>query len=84
MIKVGQKVKGFQFDDSSGVFYSTHMDNFIGEVGTVVEVNRNYFHIYFGEYNGQGILELVDSYRYPTKEYLVILREERLKEIGIC
>jgi hypothetical protein len=77
MIKVGQKVKGFQFDDSSGVIYNTHMDNFIGEVGTVVEVNRNNFHIYFGE-------QMVESYRYPTKEYLAILREERLKEIGIC
>lgn len=38
-IKIGQKVKGFRFDDSSGV--------------------------------------------YPVKEYLSILREERLNELGL-
>ena len=74
MIKHGDKAKGFRFDDSSGVRYNAEMEKMVGKTGTITAIYEDHFAITFGAFR---------SWTYPLSEYLAILREERLKELGI-
>ena len=82
MIKVGDKVKGFRFDDSTGVRYNNEMEKMVGKTGTVISIGTTNFTpsiiIEFEE-----LLEEISYWNYPLQEYLAILREEKLKELGI-
>lgn len=77
MIKYGDKAKGFKFrtrQNSANMSYHKQMDRFVGVEGVVTDVGADTFSIF---YDGIGY------WSYPIKEYLVIQREEKLKEIGI-
>ena len=82
MIKVGDKAKGFRFDDSTGVRYNNEMEKMVGKTGTVISIGTTNFTpsiiIEFEE-----LLEEISYWNYPLQEYLAILREEKLKELGI-
>ena len=73
-IKIGQMVKGFRFDNSSGVHYAEDMEKMVGKTGTITAIYEYCFTITFGGFN---------SWTYPLSEYLAIQREEKLKELGI-
>ena len=74
-IKIGQKVKGFRFDNSSGVHYNEQMEKkMVGKTGTITAIYEDHFAITFGGFN---------SWTYPLSEYLAIQREEKLKELGL-
>jgi len=77
MIKVGDKAKGFEF--AEGVYEiflrrTKYTNRYIGVEGTIAEIYGCIFRIEFGK---------DCSCWYPIQEYLAILREERLKELGI-
>ena len=82
MIKVGDKAKGFRFDDSTGVRYNNEMEKMVGKTGTVISIGTTNFTpsiiIEFEE-----LREEISYWNYPLQEYLAILREERLKELGL-
>lgn len=82
MIKVGDKAKGFRFDDSTGVRYNNEMEKMVGKTGTVISIGTTNFTpsiiIEFEE-----LREEISYWNYPLQEYLAILREEKLKELGI-
>ena len=76
-MKKGDKAKGFKFRtarNSANINYNEQMDRFVGVEGVVTDVGTDTFSIF---YHGVGYCW------YPIKEYLVIQREERLKELGI-
>lgn len=84
MIKVGEKVKGFRFNNSSGVNYFELMDECIGMTGTITYINHSnidvdHFQIYFGR-SKSGVNH---NWTYPVAEYLAIQRELKLKELGL-
>ena len=72
-MKIGDKAKGFKFDEGFERMTES-MYRYIGVEGTIMEINRDIFKIEFDTYN---------SWWYPIGEYLVLLREEKLKELGI-
>ena len=79
MIKVGDRVKGFEFAEqrrSLFVAMTTPMYNLIGVDGTIVEIDHD---------NGSFKIEFGNktAWWYPINEYLVLQREQRLNEIGI-
>ena len=77
MIKIGNKAKGFKFRtarNSANINYNEQMDRYVGVEGVVTDVGPDTFSILY---------EGVGHWSYPIKEYLAILREERLKKIGI-
>lgn len=82
MIKVGDKAKGFRFDDSTGVRYNNEMEKMVGKTGTVISIGTTNFTpsiiIEFEE-----LREEISYWNYPLQEYLAIQREEKLKELGI-
>ena len=74
-IKMWQKAKGFRFDESSaGVLYTEALEKMVGKTGTITGFYGDRFYITFDDNS---------SHAYPVNEYLAILREERLKELGI-
>ena len=81
-IKIGQKAKGFRFDESSGVYYAEDMEKMVGKTGTIISIGTTNFTpsiiIEFEE-----LREEISYWNYPLSEYLAILREEKLKELGI-
>ena len=77
MIKRGDRAKGFKFRtarNSANINYNRQMDRFGGVEGVISDVGTDTFSIFY---------EGVGYWSYPIKEYLAILREERLKELGI-
>lgn len=78
MIKLGDKAKGFKFQafrNSADLSYNKQMDRFVGTEGIVSDIGSDTFDIL---YDDKGTL-----WTYPVQEYLAILREEKLKELGI-
>ena len=78
MIKLGDKAKGFKFPEfrnSASLSYNKLMDRFVGAEGFVCDVGSDTFDILYDD--------KVTRWTYPVQEYLAILREERLKELGI-
>ena len=78
MIKLGDKAKGFKFPEfrnSANLSYNKQMDRFVGSEGFVCDVGSDTFDILYDD--------KVTRWTYPIQEYLAILREERLREIGI-
>ena len=92
MIKVGDKAKGFRFDTSSGVRWNYLMEQFVGVEGIAISIRPKMNELVIG-FIGTPIH--VDTLRvmpaepnmqhwiYPLDEYLVLQREEKLKELGI-
>ena len=75
MIKIGDKVNGFKFGDDAGVNYVHAMDKYVGKCGIVHSIYGNVsFNIFFEDNR---------YFTYPIVEYLVLQREEKLKELGI-
>jgi hypothetical protein len=76
MIKIGEKAKGFRFDESSGIHWNPQMEEVVGKTGTVTGVRDkiNELDITFDYYA---------HWTYPLDEYMANHREERLKELGI-
>jgi len=98
MIKKGQKLKGFQFDkdNSARVGWEEGMLQFIGVEGTVHKIAEgphgvgSRIEIRFprkwdGDYSNEANTSWSHTIgvMYPMAECLQILREEKLKEIGI-
>lgn len=89
-MKVGDRAKGFRFTskkNSSNMYWDKRMEEHVGREGFIEEIvyesrtsNDNYITIKFeclpGDYQPK-------KWCYPIKEYLVFIREERLKELGI-
>ena len=87
-LELGQKAKGFRFTNkknSSNMYWDQRMEEYVGREGFIEEIvsrtsNDNYITIKFeclpGDYQPK-------KWCYPIKEYLVYIREERLKELGI-
>lgn len=79
-MKVGDKATGFKFTDqknSAGLGYHEGMEKHIGMSGTITDINNK---------NGWFTIKYESGpcYGYPLRDYLVILREERINElIGI-
>jgi len=98
MIKKGQKVKGFRFDElnSAHVSWNESMSQYIGvegivhkiaegphDVGSRIEIR---FHRQWdGDYSNEANKSWSNtiSVMYPLAECLQIIREEKLKQIGI-
>ena len=92
MIKRGDKAKGFRFETSSGVRWNYQMENFVGLEGIVRQVRPKMNELVIGF---MGTTIYIDTLRvmpaephmqhwtYPLDQYLVLQREERLKELGI-
>lgn len=88
-MKVGERAKGFRFTskkNSSNMYWDQRMEEYVGREGFIEEIvyesrtSNNYITIKFeclpGDYQPK-------KWCYPIKEYLVFIREERLKELGI-
>ena len=78
-MKVGDNAKGFKFTDQNGVGglgYHEKMEKHIGMTGTIFSINNkdDWFTIQY---------EFGHCYAYPLTEYLQIIREEKLNELGI-
>lgn len=82
-MKAGDIAIGFKFDqnNSARVVYVHEMDNYVGKSGTVVIGTTwpGVFQIHFESLFGDEL----KIWTYPTKEYLAIQREEKLKELGL-
>lgn len=79
MIKSGDKVKGFKFSsyhNSANLHYTIFMDILVGEEGIVVGDVTESFSILYND-------NIKSMWSYPTKEYIQMKRDERLKELGI-
>lgn len=96
MIKKGTKVKGFRFDkeNSANVPWGESKAQFIGVEGTVHKIAEGpygvgpRFEVRFTrewdkDYNNQASWSNTIGVMYPLAEYLQLIREERLNEIGI-
>lgn len=84
-MKIGDRVKGFEFAEqrrAKFISMTTHMYNLIGVDGTIVEIDHDNgsFKIEFGNKNADNG---TSAWWYPIDEYLMIQREQRLKELGI-
>ena len=80
MIKVGDKVMGFKFDHFESfpltrIFYIQAMDKYVGKCGIV--------HSIYGNVSFNILFEDNRKFTYPIVEYLVLQRDEKLKELGI-
>ena len=77
MIKVGDKAKGFEFDEGVYEIFlrrTEYTNRYIGVEGTIVEIYGCIFRIEFDKDR---------TCWYPIDQHLAIQREEKLKEIGI-
>ena len=95
MIKKGQKVKGFRFDElnSAHVSWNESMSQYIGVEGTVHKIAEGPHGVgsrieirfprhWSGDYSNESWSNTI-SVMYPLAECLQIIREEKLKQIGI-
>ena len=80
MIKKGDRVKGFRFGvNDAGVIYVPKMNNYVGKWGKVCSVGTR-----ISDASFQIIFDRDDIiWTYPIAEYLSLMREEKLKELGI-
>ena len=79
-MKIGDKAVGFRFDgfnNSANMNYNTDMNEYIDIEGTIVNISEYHFDIDF------IINDCKISWSYPIKEYLSVLRDMKLKELGI-
>jgi hypothetical protein len=98
MIKRGDKIKGFRFDElnSANVYWSESNAQFIGVEGTVHKIAEGphgvgwRFEVRFprhwdGDYGNESNTSWSNSIGviYPLAECLQLIREEKLKQIGI-
>ena len=98
MIKKGDKIKGFRFDDlnSAHVSWIESKAQFIGVEGTVHKIAEGPHGVgarieirfprkWDGDYSNQSNKSWSNTIgmMYPLAECLQILREEKLNEIGI-
>jgi hypothetical protein len=92
MIKRGDKVKGFRFETSSGVRWNALMEPFVGVEGIVRQARPKMNELVIGFIGTPIHLDTLrvmpaepymQHWIYPLDEYLVLQREEKLKEIGI-
>jgi hypothetical protein len=98
MIKKGDRIKGFQFDkdNSARVGWEERMSKYVGVEGIVHKIAEGPHDVgsrieirFTREWDGNYSNELNKSWSntiammYPLAECLQILREEKLKEIGI-
>lgn len=97
-IEKGQKIRGFRFckENSANLIWSESMERFVGVEGTVCKIAEGpasvgwRFEIRFprewdGDYGNPANSSWSNTVgaMYPLAEYLQIMREERLAEIGI-
>jgi hypothetical protein len=82
MIKKGDRVKGFRFGvNDAGVIYVPRMNRYVGKWGKVCSVGTSGS---IRDASFQIIFDIDDIiWTYPISEYLSIMREEKLKELGI-
>jgi hypothetical protein len=98
MIERGSKIKGFRFDDlnSAGLRWHESMARFVGVEGTACKISQgphgvgSRFEIRFprewdGDYGNPANTSWSNTIgaMYPLAECLALMREERLREIGI-
>lgn len=92
MIKPGDKAKGFRFDTSSGRRWNDLMEQFVGVEGVVRQVRPKINElvigfictpIYVDTFRVMPVEPHIQDWIYPLDEYLALLREEKLKEIGL-
>jgi hypothetical protein len=98
MIRKGQKIRGFRFgkENSANLIWSESMERFVGVEGTVHKIAEGpdgvgwRFEIRFprewdGDYGNPANKSWSNTVgaMYPLAEYLQLMREERLAEIGI-
>ena len=77
MIKVGDKAKGFEFDEGVYEIFlrrTEYTNRYIGVEGTIVEIYGCIFRIEFHK---------DITCWYPIDQHLAMQREERLNELGI-
>jgi hypothetical protein len=95
MIEKGQKVKGFRFDElnSAHLSWNESMSQYIGVEGTVIKrvegphgvgsrIEIRFPRHWSGDYSNESWSNNVTA-MYPLAECLQLIREEKLKEIGI-
>lgn len=94
MIKIGQKAIGIRFEhriNSAGLHWYSEMESSIGREGIVTDIidfpeekfgitrpNR-YFNIRFQE----RTKSTSGTWSYPITEYIELMRDEKLNELGI-
>ena len=98
MIEKGTKIKGFRFDElnSANIPWTESKAHLIGVEGTVHKIAEgphgvgSRFEVRFprewdGDYSNQANTSWSNTWgvMYPLAEYLQLIREERLNEIGI-
>ena len=77
MIKVGEKAKGFEFEEGLYEIFlrrTEYTNRYIGVEGTIVEIYGCIFRIEFDK---------DCACWYPISKYLALQREEKLNELGI-
>ena len=95
MIEKGQKVKGFRFDElnSAHLSWNESMSQYIGVEGTVHKIAEGphgvgsrieirFARHWSGDYSNESWSNNVIA-MYPLAECMQIIREEKLKEIGV-
>jgi hypothetical protein len=95
MIEKGQKVKGFRFDElnSAHLSWNESMSQYIGVEGTVHKIAEGphgvgsrieirFARHWSGDYSNESWSNNVIA-MYPLAECLQLIREEKLKEIGV-
>ena len=95
MIEKGQKVKGFRFDElnSAHLSWDDAMSKYIGVEGTVIKRAEGPYGVgsrieirfprhWSGDYSNESWSNNVIA-MYPLAECLQLIREEKLKQIGI-
>jgi hypothetical protein len=95
MIKKGDRIKGFQFDkdNSARVGWEEKMSKYIGVEGTVHKIAEGphgvgsrieirFARHWSGDYSNESWSNNVIA-MYPLAECLQLIREEKLKEIGV-
>jgi len=98
MIKRGDKIKGFRFDElnSAHVSWSESKAQFIGVEGTVHKIAEGphgvgprieirFLRKWDGDYGNESNTSWSNSIGviYPLAECIQLIREEKLKQIGI-
>ena len=92
MIKRGDKAKGFRFEISSGCRWNDLMEQFVGVEGVVRQVRPKMNELVIGfictpihvdTLRVMPVEPNMQHWIYPLDEYLVLQREEKLKELGI-
>lgn len=95
MIKIGDRIRGFSFEDSDRLEYHINMRWFEGVEGEVVALEAEKFNLRFqcadivineqmpAHFLWSMSKRTTITWYYPIADYLKIQREERLKELEI-